>query len=90
MPGQYSFPLNLPNSFLGFGRTRTLPEDPQDTPFGAEIDYAIFGSGGPRRSWEAAELIQVNKCPFTPPCSEALCIVLLWYLPPCPMNPLAK
>lgn len=66
MPGQYSFPLNLPNSFLGFGRTRTLPEDPQDTPFGAEIDYAIFGSGGPRRSWEAAELIQVNKCPFSP------------------------
>jgi hypothetical protein len=45
MPGQYSFPLNLPNLFLGFtgGKPRVLPEDPKDCPFSDEIDYIIFG-----------------------------------------------
>jgi hypothetical protein len=33
-PGQYSFPSNLPISFLGFpqGRTRTIPSSPQGAP----------------------------------------------------------
>ena len=42
---QWSFPLNLPLSWLGFpmGRTHWLPEDPADTPFGDEFDYRILG-----------------------------------------------
>jgi len=33
-PGQYSFPVNLPNPFLGYpiGRTKTIPERPDDAP----------------------------------------------------------
>lgn len=33
-PGQYSFPVNLPNPFLGYpaGRTKTVPERPEDAP----------------------------------------------------------
>ncbi|NEQ50590.1 MAG: DUF4336 domain-containing protein [Leptolyngbya sp. SIO3F4] len=42
---QWSFPLNLPLSWLGFpmGRTHWLPEDPADTPFGNEFDYRVLG-----------------------------------------------
>ena len=41
MPGQYSFPVDLPDAFLGFtgGRPRALPDDPRQTPWGQEIDY---------------------------------------------------
>ncbi len=43
-PDQWSFPVNLPLSWLGFpiGRTHTLPADSRDTPFGADFDYAIL------------------------------------------------
>jgi Domain of unknown function (DUF4336) len=43
-PGQWSFPLNLPGSWLGFpiGRTHILPPDSRQTPFGDEFDYAIL------------------------------------------------
>lgn len=43
-PQQWSFPLNLPLSWLGFppGRTQVLPED-GSSPFGDEFDYAILG-----------------------------------------------
>ncbi|MBT9313245.1 DUF4336 domain-containing protein [Leptothoe kymatousa] len=42
---QWSFPLNLPLSWLGFplGRTHWLPENPADAPFGDEFDYRILG-----------------------------------------------
>jgi hypothetical protein len=44
-PGQWSFPLNLPLTWLGFPprRTQGLPSDPSQTPFFAEFDYRILG-----------------------------------------------
>ncbi|NES87378.1 MAG: DUF4336 domain-containing protein, partial [Moorea sp. SIO2B7] len=44
-PHQWSFPLNLPLSWLGFpgGRTQILPENSADAPFAAEFDYAQLG-----------------------------------------------
>ncbi|MDF5710485.1 MAG: DUF4336 domain-containing protein [Nostoc sp. S4] len=44
-PNQWSFPLNLPLSWLGFPpkRTQVLPEDSSKTPFADEFDYAILG-----------------------------------------------
>lgn len=43
-PNQWSFPVNLPLSWLGFPRERTqiLPRDSTQTPFGDEFDYAIL------------------------------------------------
>jgi Domain of unknown function (DUF4336) len=45
-PKQWSFPLNLPLSWLGLPskRTHVLPEDISQTPFAKEFDYAILGS----------------------------------------------
>jgi hypothetical protein len=44
-PNQWSFPLNLPLSWLGLPgkRTHVLPDDSSKTPFAAEFDYAILG-----------------------------------------------
>lgn len=44
-PNQWSFPLDLPMSWLGFParRTQVLPEDASQTPFYDEFDYAIVG-----------------------------------------------
>ncbi|MBD2203125.1 DUF4336 domain-containing protein [Calothrix sp. FACHB-1219] len=44
-PSQWSFPLNLPLSWLGLPakRTQILPADSQKTPFADEFDYAILG-----------------------------------------------
>lgn len=44
VPGQWSFPLNLPLSWLGFPakRTRILPQDSSQAPFSDEFDYAIL------------------------------------------------
>lgn len=44
-PGQWSFPLNLPLSWLGFPHERTqfLPEYSCNAPFGTEFDYRILG-----------------------------------------------
>lgn len=44
-PDQWSFPVSLPLSWLGFplGRTRLLPPQAWETPFGDEVDYAILG-----------------------------------------------
>jgi hypothetical protein len=44
-PGQWSFPLNLPLSWLGFppGRTQILPAQPEAAPYFAEFDYQIYG-----------------------------------------------
>ena len=44
-PNQWSFPLPLPLSWLGFpiGRTRVLPANVEDSPFAEEFDYAILG-----------------------------------------------
>ncbi|MBD2070076.1 DUF4336 domain-containing protein [Leptolyngbya sp. FACHB-671] len=43
-PNQWSFPLNLPLSWLGFpkGRTHVLPEDSSKAPFADEFDYAVL------------------------------------------------
>lgn len=43
-PNQWSFPLNLPLSWLGLPakRTQILPEDSSQAPFGHEFDYAIL------------------------------------------------
>lgn len=43
-PHQWSFPLSLPLSWLGFPRKRTfeLPEDSSLAPFGNEFDYAVL------------------------------------------------
>jgi Domain of unknown function (DUF4336) len=45
-PSQWSFPLNLPLSWLGLPRKRTklLPADSNQTPFAKEFDYAILGA----------------------------------------------
>ena len=45
-PHQWSFPFNLPLSWLGlpWGRTFVLPEDITQTPFAGQFDYAILGS----------------------------------------------
>uniref|UniRef100_B8HKJ6 DUF4336 domain-containing protein n=1 Tax=Cyanothece sp. (strain PCC 7425 / ATCC 29141) TaxID=395961 RepID=B8HKJ6_CYAP4 len=44
-PGQWSYPLNLPLTWLGFppGRTRPLPPDSCQVEFGDELDYALLG-----------------------------------------------
>ncbi len=44
-PHQWSFPLNLPLSWLGLPRKRThvLPTESSKTPFAEEFDYAILG-----------------------------------------------
>lgn len=44
-PHQWSFPFNLPLSWLGFParRTHILPADSSQTPFADELDYAILG-----------------------------------------------
>ncbi|MEB3161332.1 MAG: DUF4336 domain-containing protein [Synechocystis sp.] len=44
-PGQWSFPLKLPLTWLGFppGRTQVLPADSRQTPFASEFDYAYLG-----------------------------------------------
>ena len=44
-PKQWSFPIDLPLSWLGFPakRTQVLPADSSQTPFADEFDYAILG-----------------------------------------------
>ena len=57
-PHQWSFPLNLPLSWLGLPakRTHVLPDDSSQAPFAAEFDYAILGpiALGPGRFAEVA------------------------------------
>lgn len=47
-PQQWSFPLNLPLTWLGFPRDRTyvIPPDGQGVPFGDEFDIAVLGPIG--------------------------------------------
>lgn len=57
-PNQWSFPLNLPLSWLGLPQKRThiLPEDSAKAPFADEFDYAMLGpiELGPGRFEEVA------------------------------------
>jgi hypothetical protein len=57
-PDQWSFPLNLPLSWLGLPQKRTqlLPLDSAKTPFTDEFDYAVLGpiNLGPGRFEEVA------------------------------------
>jgi hypothetical protein len=52
-PDQWSFPVNLPLSWLGFPRKRTyiLPEDSRQTPFAEEFDYAILKTIDLKLGW---------------------------------------
>lgn len=45
VPNQWSYPLQLPLSWLGFPRDRThiLPPDSAAVPFGDEFDYTLLG-----------------------------------------------
>ncbi|MDY6785102.1 MAG: DUF4336 domain-containing protein [Cyanobacteriota bacterium] len=44
-PHQWSYPVDLPLSWLGFPpkRTHILPDEPQKAPFASEFDYARLG-----------------------------------------------
>lgn len=56
-PHQWSFPLNLPLSWLGFPtrRTHILPTNSADAPFASELDYALLDIDlGARRFGEVA------------------------------------
>jgi hypothetical protein len=57
-PNQWSFPMNLPLSWLGFPskRTQILPSDSSKAPFADQFDYAILGpiELGPGRFGEVA------------------------------------
>ncbi len=57
-PSQWSFPLNLPLSWLGLPskRTQLLPEDSSKAPFADQFDYAVLGpiELGPGRFEEVA------------------------------------
>lgn len=57
-PQQWSFPIDLPLSWLGFPRHRThiLPRDPRQTPFGDRFEFAILETIdlGPGRFAEVA------------------------------------
>ncbi|MGB5963369.1 MAG: DUF4336 domain-containing protein [Coleofasciculaceae cyanobacterium] len=57
-PNQWSFPVNLPLSWLGFPaqRTHILPSDSTLAPFASEFEYAILGpiELGPGRFEEVA------------------------------------
>lgn len=57
-PNQWSFPLNLPLSWLGFPskRTQVLPADSTKAPFADQFDYAVLGpiELGPGRFAEVA------------------------------------
>ena len=52
-PNQWSFPLNLPLSWLGLParRTKILPEDSSQTPFAQEFDYATLGPIDLKLGW---------------------------------------
>ncbi|NET38749.1 MAG: DUF4336 domain-containing protein [Cyanothece sp. SIO1E1] len=52
-PGQWSFPLNLPLSWLGlpWGRTQVLPMNSADAPFADQFDYTILGPLNLRLGW---------------------------------------
>lgn len=54
-PGQYSFPVNLPSPFLGYpiGRTKTVPERPEDAPK-EWTDTFDFMTLGPFKSRDGA------------------------------------
>jgi hypothetical protein len=57
-PHQWSFPINLPLSWLGLParRTQILPQNSSQTPFARQFDYAILGpiELGPGRFEEVA------------------------------------
>ncbi|CAM9587115.1 unnamed protein product, partial [Laminaria digitata] len=44
-PGQYSFPIGLPLSWLGFGGrpTEEIPASSEDAPWQADLDHAVLG-----------------------------------------------
>jgi hypothetical protein len=58
-PHQWSFPLNLPLSWLGFPqkRTQVLPENSSEAPFGAEFDYAVLDLNLGRGSFAEVALL---------------------------------
>jgi hypothetical protein len=63
-PHQWSFPLNLPLSWLGFplGRTNILPEDSSQAPFADQFDYAILGPIGVGQPYEEVAFFHRSTC----------------------------
>jgi hypothetical protein len=61
-PQQWSFPVQLPLSWLGFPvkRTHVLPEDSSQTPFADEFEYAILGPIDLRLG-KFAEVVMLHK-----------------------------
>ncbi|HEY9653144.1 MAG TPA: DUF4336 domain-containing protein [Coleofasciculaceae cyanobacterium] len=58
-PNQWSYPLNLPLSWLGFPgkRTQILPENSADAPFVDDFDYEILSINLGRGSFEEVALL---------------------------------
>lgn len=58
-PHQWSFPFNLPLSWLGFPqkRTQVLPEDCSQAPFADEFDYAVLDINLGRGSFAEVALL---------------------------------
>jgi len=58
-PHQWSFPINLPLSWLGFPakRTQVLPPDSSQAPFASEFDYAILNVDLGQRSFGEVALL---------------------------------
>ena len=58
-PNQWSFPVNLPLSWLGFPikRTHVIPENSADAPFADEFDYEVLSINLGRGSFEEIALL---------------------------------
>ncbi|CAK0845465.1 unnamed protein product [Prorocentrum cordatum] len=81
VPGQFAFPLNLPNELLGFpiGRTRPLPAQCSDTvaPWAAELPYRVLG---PFPSKDGVSTFE-ELCAFHPASKTLLCVDLVVSVP---------
>ncbi|MBD2181060.1 DUF4336 domain-containing protein [Planktothrix sp. FACHB-1355] len=62
-PSQWSYPINLPLSWLGFPRNRThvLPEDSSLAPFADDFEYAILDINLGRGSFVEVALFHKNS-----------------------------
>ena len=81
-PNQWSFPLNLPLSWLGFPskRTQLLPQDSSKAPFAQEFDYAILGPLNLKLGW-FGEVALLHKRSHTLLVTDSI-VVIPEYPPP--------
>ena len=63
-PSQWSYPLSLPLSWLGFPhkRTQILPEDSSKTPFAADFEYAILDINLGRGAFVEVAFLHKKTC----------------------------